>query len=224
MNNKHSSKFSLFVSAILLSFSTTSYALNSEENETNTNNVIIPMMTNAQVFADFTDELPAVLNYFTHATEKQIIDFYQQHYSDAISQERKRGRLTLTYQQEKHNIRIVISPQNKKRQVDVIIELKEENAQKTRTIDVKYTCTRDTKLSVTFTASNSDSDKKIAIINGFGEQAIIIPNVAVASGFLYSNGKYSLRGKGKKASWTVGRMASFHCSVGDKPILQKDIK
>nr|ALK44219.1 hypothetical protein [Colwellia sp. C1] len=84
------------------------------------------MLTNAQVFADLTDDLPAVLNYFTSASEEQITNFYQQHYSDAISQERKRGRLTLTYQQKKHTIRVVISQQNKKRQVDVIIELKEQ--------------------------------------------------------------------------------------------------
>ena len=107
---------------------------------------------------------------------------------------------------------------------NITINEKDINTQKTKTTYVKYTCTRDTKLSVTFTASESASDKKIAIINGFGEQAIIIPNVAVASGFLYSNGKYSLRGKGKQASWTVGRMASFQCSVGDKSILQEDIK
>jgi hypothetical protein len=124
MNNRNSSKFSLLVSAILLSFSTSIYAL--EESQADTNKVIIPMMTNAQVFANFTEDLPAVLNYFTNATQEQIIDFYQQHYSDAISQESKRGRLTLTYQQKKHNIRVVISQQNKKRQVDIIIELKEQ--------------------------------------------------------------------------------------------------
>jgi len=124
MNNKNSNKFSLLVGAVLLSFSTSLYAL--EGKEASTNSVIIPMMTNAQVFADFTDKLPAVLNYFTSATEEQIIDFYQQHYNNFLSQERKRGRLTVTYQQEKHNIRIVISQQNKKRQVDVIVELKEE--------------------------------------------------------------------------------------------------
>ncbi|WP_114326967.1 hypothetical protein [Candidatus Colwellia aromaticivorans] len=124
MNKKNSNKFSLFVSAILLSFSTSIYAL--EESDASTNSVIIPIMTNAQVFADFTDELPAVLNYFTSATEEQIINFYQQHYGEFIAQEEKRGRLTLTYQQEKHNIRVVISQQNRKRQVDVIVELKEE--------------------------------------------------------------------------------------------------
>ena len=82
------------------------------------------MISNAQVFANITDELPAVLNYFTSATEEQIIKFYQQHYGDYISQERKRGRLTLSYQHAKKAIRIVISQQNKKRQVDVIMELK----------------------------------------------------------------------------------------------------
>ncbi|PHR85380.1 MAG: hypothetical protein COA59_03245 [Colwellia sp.] len=124
MNNKNSSKLPLFISAILLNFSASIYAL--ESNEANTNSVIIPVIANAQVFANFTNELPAVLNYFTRATEEQIIDFYQQQYSGFLSQERKRGRLTLTYQQEKHSIRVVISQQNKKRQVDVIIQLKEE--------------------------------------------------------------------------------------------------
>ena len=124
MNNKHLSKLSLFVSTILLSCSTRIYAL--EDSEASTNNIIIPMMTNAQVFADFTDDIPAVLNYFTNASEEQIIDFYQQHYSDSLSQERKRGHLTLTYQQDKHNVRVVISQQNRKRQVDVIVELKEK--------------------------------------------------------------------------------------------------
>lgn len=124
MNNKNSRKFSLFVGAILLNFSISIYAL--EDNDASTNSVVIPMMTNAQIFADFTDELPAVLNYFTNATQEQIINFYQQHYGKSLSQETKRDRLTLTYQQEKHRIRVVISQQNRKRQVDVIIELKDE--------------------------------------------------------------------------------------------------
>jgi membrane-bound inhibitor of C-type lysozyme len=98
------------------------------------------------------------------------------------------------------------------------------NAQQTNTENVKYTCNRNTTLSVNFTAASSESDKKIAIINGIGKQAIIIPNVAVASGFLYSNGKYSLRGKGKQAIWTIGRMAPFRCSVGDELIYQEAVK
>lgn len=98
------------------------------------------------------------------------------------------------------------------------------NTQKINTKSVKYTCNRDTKLSVNFTSKNSEGDKKIAIINDFGKQAIILPHKAVASGFLYSNGKYVLRGKGVKATWTVGRMAPFQCSVGDNPLHQKNVK
>lgn len=121
MNKKNSNKFVLFVSVILLSFSTSIFAL--DESKATTNNVDIPMLTNAQVFANFTDELPAVLNYFTSSTKEEIIDFYQQHYGEFISQETKRERLTLTYQQEIHTMRVVISQQNNKRQVDVIVEL-----------------------------------------------------------------------------------------------------
>ncbi|MFT7006593.1 MAG: membrane-bound inhibitor of C-type lysozyme [Cocleimonas sp.] len=98
------------------------------------------------------------------------------------------------------------------------------NAPQTNTENVKYTCNRDTLLSVTFSTPNSGNDKKIAIINSFGNQAIILPNKVAASGFLYSNGKYSLRGKGKQATWTIGRMAPFRCSVGDELIYQEDVK
>jgi hypothetical protein len=124
MNNKNSRILSLFVSAILLVFSTSIFAF--EDNDATKGSVIIPMMTNAQVFADFTDDVPAVLNYFSSATKEQIIDFYQQHYGEYLSQEEKRKRLTLTYKQKNHSIRVVISQQNKKRQVDVIVEMVEE--------------------------------------------------------------------------------------------------
>lgn len=127
MNNQRLNKLSLFVSAILLSFSVSSYA--AEANEVSvltTNDIVIPVMDNAQIFANYTDKLPAVLNYFTYANEAQIIDFYQQHYGNALSQETKRDRLRLTYQQQNQNIRVIISQQNKKRQVDVIIESKEQ--------------------------------------------------------------------------------------------------
>lgn len=98
------------------------------------------------------------------------------------------------------------------------------NAQQTNPKNDRYTCSRNTNLSVNFTSTSNEGDKKIAIINGYGKQSIILPNKTVASGFLYSNGKYTLRGKGDKATWTVGRMAPFQCSVGDKLPSHKDIK
>jgi membrane-bound inhibitor of C-type lysozyme len=90
--------------------------------------------------------------------------------------------------------------------------------------NIKYTCDRGTQLSVNFTTTNNDSNRNIAIINGFGSKAIILPNKTVASGFLYTNGKYSLRGKEKQATWSVGRMTPFHCSIGNKLIYQEDLK
>ncbi len=84
----------------------------------------IPVLEDAQIFAEFTDALPAVINYFTQSTEAQVINFYQQTFGEAHSQERKRDRLTLQYQEGEEKMRVVISQQNKKRQVDVIIESK----------------------------------------------------------------------------------------------------
>lgn len=119
MTTTRPSKYALLVGAALLTMSTMTLANNNVEP------VSIPMMDNAQVFADFTDDIPAVLNYFTTATEEQVIEFYQQQFGEAISQERKRGRLTLSYLQDKQMMRVVISQQNNKRQVDVIVEQKQ---------------------------------------------------------------------------------------------------
>lgn len=118
---KRTSTYSLLAGAVLLSLSLISFA---EEKVTH---ISIPMIENAQVFANFTDDIPAVLNYFTSASEAQVIAFYQQHFGEALSQNRKRGRLTLSYLQEDKAIRVVISQQNNKRQVDVIIELVNNN-------------------------------------------------------------------------------------------------
>jgi hypothetical protein len=108
--------YSLLASAALISFSSLANA------NDNTEVLTIPMVDNAQVFADFTDEMPAVLNYFTTASETQVIEFYNTQYGEVLSQERKRGRLTLKYSQEDKRMRVVISQQNNKRQVDVIVE------------------------------------------------------------------------------------------------------
>ncbi|ALO35332.1 hypothetical protein CMT41_11820 [Colwellia sp. MT41] len=86
--------------------------------------IAIPVLADAQIFAEFSDALPAVMNYFTNASEAQVIEFYQQAFGASYSQERKRDRLTLKYQEGEETMRVVISQQNKKRQVDVIIESK----------------------------------------------------------------------------------------------------
>jgi hypothetical protein len=84
--------------------------------------VTIAAMSDARVFAEFTDETPAVINYFTKSTEEEVIQFYLKEYGQALSQKRKRGRLTVNFNQKQHSIRVVISQQNQLRQVDVIVE------------------------------------------------------------------------------------------------------
>ncbi|TWX53327.1 hypothetical protein [Colwellia hornerae] len=84
--------------------------------------VTIATMSDARVFAEFTHETPAVINYFTKSSEAEVINFYQKEYGQPLNQERKRGRLTITFNQELHSIRVVISQQNRLRQVDVIVE------------------------------------------------------------------------------------------------------
>jgi hypothetical protein len=116
MTTTRTGKYSLLTGVTLLTLSSITFAAN------DTNSVSIPTLKEAQIFADFTDAMPAVLNYFTPATEAQIISFYQQSYGEAISQERKRGRLTLSYLTKEQTVRVVISQQNNKRQVDVIVE------------------------------------------------------------------------------------------------------
>ena len=120
MTTTRINKYSLLTGAILLSLSSVTYA--SDEMKP----LSIPMVDNAQVFADLTDSMPAVLNYFTSATKEQIINFYSQNFGESISQEMKRGRLTLTYKKEQKAIRVVISQQNNKRQVDVMLEQTQE--------------------------------------------------------------------------------------------------
>jgi hypothetical protein len=84
--------------------------------------ITIPTVSDARVFAEFKDKMPAVVNYFTRKTEAEVITFYQNEYGEPLQQERKRGRLTLNFNQEKNTIRIVISQQDSMRQVDVMIE------------------------------------------------------------------------------------------------------
>ncbi len=84
--------------------------------------VDIPVMEGARIFAQFDEKTPAVINYFTSETEETVIAFYNKSYGEPIQRERKRGRLTLNYQQDLQAIRVVISQQNKLRQVDVIVD------------------------------------------------------------------------------------------------------
>jgi hypothetical protein len=92
----------------------------------NEQGIEIPTLDNARIFAEFKDRMPAVVNYFTKSSEQEVIEFYQGEFGEPTNKERKRDRLTLSYQVEKKSIRVVISEQNKVRQVDVIVESPED--------------------------------------------------------------------------------------------------
>ena len=87
----------------------------------------IPTLSNARVFAEFKDRMPAVVNYFTKSSEQEVIEFYQERFGAPSSEERKRDRLTLSYQVESNSIRVVISEQDNVRQVDVIVYSPEDD-------------------------------------------------------------------------------------------------
>ncbi|REL35120.1 hypothetical protein [Thalassotalea euphylliae] len=84
--------------------------------------VFIPVLSDAKVFAEFIDELPAVVNFFTMASEDEIIAFYSENYGEPVEQERKRGRLNVTFYLQDVATRVVISEQDNRRQVDVLQE------------------------------------------------------------------------------------------------------
>ncbi len=116
MTLKLKGKLLFFAKVTLFSVSTVSFA------NSDTSGFAIPMIDDAKVFADFSDKMPAVVNYFTSSSEEQIIAFYQESFGDATFQERKRGRLITSYQQADYTMRVVISQQDNKRQVDVMVE------------------------------------------------------------------------------------------------------
>lgn len=107
---------------LLLMMSFSIHAENDNSATTALENVNIPVIDGARIFAKFDEKTPAVINYFTAENEANIIAFYNKSYGEPLHQERKRGRLTLNYQQAMQQIRVVISPQNKLRQVDVIVD------------------------------------------------------------------------------------------------------
>ena len=92
--------------------------------------------------------------------------------------------------------------------------------------NVHYECNRGSQLNVTFTEKGvttirggRNSMPRYEIKNVAANvtlpdgSVIILPVQKVASGFMYSNGKYSLRGEGNEAMWAVGRMLAERCEA-----------
>ena len=119
-NTKRSLLSSIFCST-LYSALLSATLISTSANATDTEKVTIEVMNDAKIFAQFDDEIPAVINYFTKSNETSIVNFYKEKYGQAITSNRRKGRLEKSFVKDKHNIKIIISEQNSFRQVDVLI-------------------------------------------------------------------------------------------------------
>lgn len=107
--------FSMLCSTLCTALiSTKLYAADQEQ-------IAIAVTSDAQIFAKFDDEIPAVINYFTSKSESNIVAFYEEKYGSAVLSDRKRGRLEKLFKMDDKNIQVIISEQNNKRQVDVLV-------------------------------------------------------------------------------------------------------
>src|SRR4051812_19480394 len=71
-------------------------------------------------------------------------------------------------------------------------------------IKAKYVCNKGQSLKVVFQGSK-------AIVTPKGGETITLRQGMAADGFLYSKGRYSLRGRGDDATWTTGRRKPLAC-------------
>lgn len=70
----------------------------------------------------------------------------------------------------------------------------------------KYFCNKGQSLKVVFLKSK-------AIVTPKGSKTITLPQGMAADGFLYTKGKYSLRGRGNRATWTSGWGKPLTCKA-----------
>ena len=73
-----------------------------------------------------------------------------------------------------------------------------------RDIKAKYTCNKGQKLTVVF------KDQK-ATVTPKGGKPVTLEQAMAADGFFYTKSKYSLRGRGNNATWTVGSHKPLNC-------------
>lgn len=90
-----------------------------------------------------------------------------------------------------------------------------------------YQCERGTELQVVFkeitvskktgggrnTQHRLEKKRTTAFVTLNDGTALELPVQKVASGFMFSNGRYTLRGKGNEAMWAVGRMVEEQCTL-----------
>ncbi len=74
-------------------------------------------------------------------------------------------------------------------------------------LDVAFVCDRDERMAVRFYP-----DRELAVLTRHDQQ-IELPQQPSGSGFIYSNGPNTIRGKGDELTVEIGRMAPIHCKA-----------
>ncbi|OUS23264.1 hypothetical protein A9Q98_15790 [Thalassotalea sp. 42_200_T64] len=111
-----------------LAFSASYNLAFAEENtETETISIEIPMVNDAQIFSEFNDKYPAMVNYFTKNTFDEVTAFYSDQFGSPVSEQTRYGRLELKFEHMQQSIRVIVAKQKHHREVDVIVEKKETN-------------------------------------------------------------------------------------------------
>jgi membrane-bound inhibitor of C-type lysozyme len=72
-------------------------------------------------------------------------------------------------------------------------------------IKAKYHCNKGQSLKVVFHGNT-------AVVTPKGGKTVTLTQARTADGFLYAKGKYSLRGRGDKATWTAGHNKPLKCT------------
>jgi membrane-bound inhibitor of C-type lysozyme len=73
-------------------------------------------------------------------------------------------------------------------------------------IHARYVCEDGTRFLVRFV----DQTAVVTLADG---TKVTLPQQLSGSGFWYSSGRFELRGKGRDATWTVGRKMPVNCSA-----------
>ncbi len=122
MNNKLC--LTLCIAILLLTFSQLAHATKHQQEPLPpllADPNVIATVADAEVFYQYTNKLPSVVNYFTAYSQQQIIDFYQDKYGIAKKKQIVGSRITLYFTLEKTSIKVNIAPQDGKQQVDIIV-------------------------------------------------------------------------------------------------------
>jgi len=83
--------------------------------------VEIPLTADAKVFAKFIDEYPAVVNYFSKASEQEIIEFYTSKFGQPLETIKEKDRTRVIFMDNDKVATVIVSQQGNAQQVDVLV-------------------------------------------------------------------------------------------------------